>query len=106
VSNLRVTAAQTLYNVLQTGNHTRYVAQAESSLAAGRSELAAADSNYLTSRANYRQVIVPVERAKPDAVVVILKAREPARIMIAIGDKIANRWHLQIANRRSIQLLH
>ena len=31
------------------------------------------------------------ERAKPDAVVVILKAREPARIMIAIGDKIANR---------------
>jgi len=33
------------------------VAQAESSLAAGRSELAAADSNYLTSRANYRQVI-------------------------------------------------
>jgi outer membrane protein len=33
------------------------VAQAESSLAAGRSEHAAADSNYLTSRANYRQVI-------------------------------------------------
>src|SRR6516165_8166158 len=32
------------------------------------------------------------ERAKPDQVVVILKAREPARIMIAIGDKIANRW--------------
>jgi len=39
------------------------------------------------------------ERAKPDQVVVILKAREPARIMIAIGDKIANRWHLQIADR-------
>ena len=38
------------------------------------------------------------ERAKPDQVVVILKAREPARIMIAIGDKIANRWHLQIAD--------
>src|ERR1700732_4610802 len=37
------------------------------------------------------------EQAKPDAVVVILKGREPARIMIAIGDKIANRWHLQIA---------
>ncbi len=31
------------------------------------------------------------ERAKPDAVVVILKAREPARIMTAIGDKVANR---------------
>ena len=43
------------------------------------------------------------ERAKPDSVVVILKAREPARIMIAIGDKVANRWHLQIANRWVIQ---
>src|SRR5580692_10988058 len=43
------------------------------------------------------------ERAKPDAVVVILKAREPARIMIAIGDKVANRWHLQIANRWVVQ---
>jgi hypothetical protein len=32
-------------------------------------------------------------------VVVILKAREPARIMIAIGDKLANRWHLQMAKR-------
>jgi hypothetical protein len=33
---------------------------------------------------------------------------EPARIMIAIGDKAANRWHLQLAQRlrRSIQLLH
>src|SRR6266446_590281 len=43
------------------------------------------------------------ERAKPDAIVVILKAREPARIMIAIGDKVANRWHLQIANRWVVQ---
>src|SRR6202048_3015246 len=43
------------------------------------------------------------EQAKPDAVVVILKGREPARIMIAIGDKVANRWHLQIANRWVIQ---
>ncbi len=32
--------------------------------------------------------------AKPDQVVAVLKAREPARIMIAIGDKVANRWHL------------
>ena len=38
-------------------------------------------------------------RAKPDQVVVILKAREPARIMIAIGNKQDNRWHLQIAQR-------
>ena len=37
--------------------------------------------------------------AKPDRVVVILKAREPARIMTAIGDKKADRWHLQIAER-------
>jgi hypothetical protein len=43
------------------------------------------------------------ERAKPDAIVVILKAREPARIMTAIGDKIANRWHLQFAQRWVIQ---
>ena len=43
------------------------------------------------------------ERAKPDAVVAILKAREPARIMIAIGDKVANRWHLHFAQRWVIQ---
>src|SRR5215472_5339354 len=45
--------------------------------------------------------------AKPDQVVVILKAREPARIMTAIGDRKTNRWHLQIAERlgRAIQLL-
>ena len=36
-------------------------------------------------------------RAKPEAVVVILKAREPARIMTAIGDGKSNRWHLAIA---------
>jgi hypothetical protein len=39
------------------------------------------------------------ERAKPDQVVAILKAREPARIMTAIGDKVANRWHLQFLQR-------
>ena len=37
------------------------------------------------------------ERAKPDAVVVILKAREPARIMIAIGDKRAGLGNLNRA---------
>ena len=42
-------------------------------------------------------------RAKPDEVVVILKAREPARIMTAIGDGKTNRWHLQIANRWVVQ---
>ena len=43
------------------------------------------------------------KRAKPDAVVVILKAREPARILIAIGNKADNRWHLQFAQRWVIQ---
>jgi hypothetical protein len=42
-------------------------------------------------------------RAKPDPIVAILKAREPARIMIAIGNKKENRWHLQIAQRWVIQ---
>jgi hypothetical protein len=42
-------------------------------------------------------------RAKPDEVVVILKAREPARIMIAVGDSKSNRWHLQIATRWVVQ---
>jgi hypothetical protein len=46
------------------------------------------------------------KRANPDQVVVILKilkAREPARIIKAIGDSRANRWHLHIANRWVIQ---
>jgi hypothetical protein len=42
-------------------------------------------------------------KAKPDQVVVILKAREPARILIAIGNKKDNRWHLEIAQRWVIQ---
>jgi hypothetical protein len=37
------------------------------------------------------------KQAKTDEVVVILKAREPARIMIAIGTE--DRWHLQLAQR-------
>ena len=39
--------------------------------------------------------------AKADEVVVILKAREPARIMIAIGTE--ERWHLQLAQRWIVQ---
>jgi hypothetical protein len=39
--------------------------------------------------------------AKTDQVVVILKAREPARIMIAIGAE--ERWHLQFAQRWVVQ---
>jgi hypothetical protein len=43
------------------------------------------------------------KRAQPDEVAVILKAREPARIMIAIGNKQDDRWHLQFAQRWVIQ---
>ena len=42
-------------------------------------------------------------RAKPDQVVAILKAREPARIMTAIGSAKEDRWHLQMAQRWVIQ---
>src|SRR6267143_2219695 len=37
--------------------------------------------------------------AKPDQVVCILKAREPARIMTATGTKKENRWHLELKQR-------
>jgi hypothetical protein len=40
-------------------------------------------------------------QAKADTVVVILKAREPARIMTAIGKE--DRWHLQMAQRWIVQ---
>jgi hypothetical protein len=40
-------------------------------------------------------------RAKPDQVVVIVKGREPARILTAIGK--GDRWHLQYARRWIIQ---
>jgi hypothetical protein len=38
-------------------------------------------------------------RAKPNQIVVILKAREPARILIAKGNTRVDRWHLEIAQR-------
>ncbi len=41
--------------------------------------------------------------AKPDDIVAILRAREPGRIMIAIGNKKDNRWHLEMAQRWVIQ---
>jgi hypothetical protein len=40
-------------------------------------------------------------QAKSDEIVLILKAREPARIMIAIGSE--ERWHLQLAQRWIVQ---
>ena len=39
------------------------------------------------------------KRAKANQVVVILKAREPARILIANGNRKEDRWYLQIAQR-------
>ena len=42
-------------------------------------------------------------RAQPDQVVAILKGREPARILIAIGNKKDNRWHLQLTQRWIVQ---
>lgn len=42
-------------------------------------------------------------KAKANDIVAIVKGREPARIMIAIGNKPDNRWHLQIAQRWVVQ---
>jgi hypothetical protein len=39
------------------------------------------------------------QRAKANEIVLILKAREPARILIANGNKKEDRWHLQITQR-------
>src|SRR5438093_11165868 len=41
--------------------------------------------------------------AKPDQVVCILKARERARILAAIGTKKENRWHLELKQRWVVQ---
>jgi hypothetical protein len=43
------------------------------------------------------------KRVKADEVVAILRAREPARILIANGNKKDDRWHLQLAQRWVIQ---
>jgi hypothetical protein len=42
-------------------------------------------------------------KAKANQVVAIVKGREPARIMIAIGNKKDDRWHLQMAQRWVMQ---
>ncbi len=41
--------------------------------------------------------------AKPNEVVAIVKGREAARMMIAIGNKKENRWHLHFAQRWIVQ---
>jgi outer membrane protein len=79
VNVLEVTLRQTR-DRFAAGEVTRTdVAQAESSLASGRAQLASAESNYITSRANYRQVIgvepparlapaAPVDRFSPPTI--------------------------------------
>ena len=42
-------------------------------------------------------------KAKPNQVVAIIKGREPARLMMAIGNKKDDRWHLQMAQRWVVQ---
>lgn len=41
--------------------------------------------------------------AQPDRVVVILKAREPARLLLAKGNRKDNRWHLSFGQRWVVQ---
>jgi len=77
VNVLEVTLRQTR-DRFAAGEVTRTdVAQAESSLAAGRAQLASAESNYITSRANYRQIIgvEPPARLAPGAPVDRLSPR-------------------------------
>src|SRR6266851_2048516 len=77
VNVLEVTLRQTR-DRFAAGEVTRTdVAQAESSLAAGRAQLASAESNYITSRANYRQIIgvEPCARLAPGASVDRLSPR-------------------------------
>ena len=78
------------------------VAQAESRLAAGRSQLLAAQSQYVTSRANYRRVIgvepgnlapgTPVDRLSPNVLAKAIaqgRAQSPSVLAAAYGVDVA-----------------
>ena len=78
------------------------VAQAESRLAAGRSQLLAAQSQYITSRANYRRVIgvepgnlapgTPVDRLSPSVLAKAIaqgQAQSPSVLAAAYGVDVA-----------------
>jgi outer membrane protein len=78
------------------------VAQAESRLAAGRSQLLLAQSNYITSQANYRRVIgvnpgrldpgTPVDRLSPSTVqraIVAGETQSPSVLAAAYGVDVA-----------------
>ena len=88
---------------LNVGEVTRTdVVQAESRLAAGRSQLFAAQSQYVTSRANYRRVIgvepgklapgTPVDRLSPNVLAKALtqgQAQSPSVLAAACGVDVA-----------------
>ncbi len=78
------------------------VAQAESRLAAGRSSLLGAQSNYVTSQANYRRIIgvdpgrlapgTPVDRLSPHMLALAIKqgqAQSPSVLAAAYGADVA-----------------
>jgi outer membrane protein len=104
-SNVRV-LEQTLKQTrdrFNVGEVTRTdVAQAESRLAAGRSQLLAAQSQYVTSRANYRRVIgvdpgtlaagTPVDRLSPNVLARAIaqgQAQSPSVLAAAYGVDVA-----------------
>ena len=77
-------------------------------------DIASQYHNWVTARSRQRDIpvlkapeeekrdvfVTPYFRhAEPDRVVVILKAREPARILIAKGNPKDNRWHLELKQR-------
>ena len=86
VNVLEVTLRQTR-DRFTAGEVTRTdVAQAESRLAAGRSQLSLAESNYVTAQAQYQQVIgvpAPARLAPPPPLIGSRRARSMARSPVA-----------------------
>jgi hypothetical protein len=67
-------------------------------------EIAGQFQNWVVNRSQkWDAPILEARKPKPNQVVATVKGREPARIMIAIGNKKENRWHLQIAQRWVVQ---
>ena len=92
------------------------VAQAQWRLAAGRSQLLAAQSQYVTSRANYRRVIgvdpgslaagTPVDRLSPNVLAKAIaqgQAQSPSVLAAAYGADVAGARPSRSARARSIR---